>query len=539
MKNKFLILLLSLLLVSTSAFFLTACGHEHKFNNGKCVDCNASIYDGEYKEIQASEFKDFEKKLTEQGRMVDWASGVAYSFSLVNEHEELPDVLFVTNLTTTINAKKINGEMVAYATNTTMQKSKTETVNQSDKAYFQNGTSYVQTKIGDAETKQKQAMTFEQFLSMQGFSLVEQMIDVSYVVQLLTTGGYYSNVKFYKEEDSNLTKIKFVVPEQETDGQRQSLTLIYVYDKENKIVSFSAENSGYNVTAKVSTIVKFSLSLSNDAVPTVSNPQDDTCTSHDFVNMVCRLCQAHMVDELDSLSLEQVDGIEIQEIVDRIKNNSTLGELSFAKNGALIKTTKQDTVESVNYITEKTSKVWQEGGTDYATISVSIAPTDTATAGEGISITHNAYVVDKIIYSIQPNELNALQEITDCTNDKYNGILELEIKASACTSHGYIHDYGMFDLRVAYEQLYSQLYCDYYVGNYGSTTIVKVYMNDPYMGLVDMYYVYDSDFDLIGAKVISQCGQTQIDITIKPLTESVTIPTEVTQKINEYLQQNA
>ena len=125
MKKKILIVLASILVVCISGITLTACKHEHSFtgekivaptctergyvlkvcdcgeeqidessyvdkiehdyNNGFCVDCSSSVFDGDYEEVSVERVGKLVNSLTAENKKINWADGYYTEFGGMSE----------------------------------------------------------------------------------------------------------------------------------------------------------------------------------------------------------------------------------------------------------------------------------------------------------------------------------------------------------------------------------------------------------------------------------------------------------------------
>ena len=260
---------------------------------------------------------------------------------------------------------------------------------------------------------------------------------------------------------------------------------------------------------------------------------DKECSSHKYRAGICKNCSHDIFDDLEDLKLSSVSEEDFAEFVDEVANNSTDGEISLEKYGAEIDFKQLDRFYSgvdYNEITkfwyEADVKVQFDNGIYMAELDVKVSPYSSEDENASkFDITHKAYVVDKIIYSQQPNKLNGLGEIADCSNDTYNTIVDILRKASCLEIENSAKSWDIVsvNLPVAYTELFLPLQANYFQSKVGNYFVVKVTFNNTYMGAFDFTYVYDEQYDLVGFKAISKSGE-DFYMSMKPLDGKVEIP---------------
>ncbi|MBE5734627.1 MAG: hypothetical protein E7347_06265 [Clostridiales bacterium] len=271
---------------------------------------------------------------------------------------------------------------------------------------------------------------------------------------------------------------------------------------------------------------------------------------HDYNNGICFNCSYNLFENIDGIELNAVSEENIGAFVENVKSNSTQGAIDFKKYGAQIKFVGYETINSTKYKKEDVVNVKYENNIYNAQISASLRPATLSVAvpdGEDFQIydfEHTAFIVDKIIYSTQPNPLNRLAEITDCSGFLgYNSIadiiiqatvLEIEIGREVQVSRWW--EFAVAQLPMVFEiMLYQSLSANYFYLKTGNYYIIKVVADDQYMENVEMTYVYDEEYDLVGFIGNNKIGENvDTKMTIKPLYDDVIIPSEVIEKICEY-----
>ena len=264
---------------------------------------------------------------------------------------------------------------------------------------------------------------------------------------------------------------------------------------------------------------------------------------HNYNAGVCSVCSYNLFENIEDIELDSVNEEHIGAFVENVKNNSTQGTIEFKKYGAQIKYVGFETINSTKYKREDVVNVKYVNNIYNAQISVSLRPATlnvAITDGEETQIydfEHVAFIVDKYIYSTQPNQLNNLTEITDCSSFEYNSIADIIRRAVADHQGGW--DIVAAQLHMTFEMLYKPLSADYFYKKTGNYYIIKVVVDDQYMGDIRATYVYDEEYDLVGLIGNNEIGENVDDkVTIKPLVDDFVIPNEVIEKINDYKMTN-
>ncbi len=83
------------------------------------------------------------------------------------------------------------------------------------------------------------------------------------------------------------------------------------------------------------------------------------------------------------------------------------------------------------------------------------------------------------------------------------------------------------------------LSADYFYKKTGNYYIIKVVVDDQYMGDIRATYVYDEEYDLVGFIGNNEIGENiNTKVIIKPLCDDFVIPNEIIEKINDYNLEN-
>ncbi len=571
--KKFTVLL-SVLIAFASTLTLTACGkHEHNavegwesnseyhwhlcesedcteqldkeshnFNNGKCTECEYDVFDGDYKEITLETATEFATGLGQEGKEFKWEEGYLITVSQDVTYDVLPED--ERRMTPDANIKIItskddNGLIVAHLnevyTKTGLNKVDLKEV----ESYYQKGKLYQkETNNLSQATQIVVEMPFEDAILRSAGIATDRQWNIVLNLQLLG-GGYYSDVKYYKAEDSVYTKIKIEVPTQEKDGARNSVIGCFLFDKENKLVSHYMEHNFDYFTQGVLSKSIIKVAKSSDTVPTVSNPEEYAC-QHNFDAGICLVCKYNVFDNLSQLQFSEVSDSDFESFVESVKGNSTQGAVDFSKYGAKMYHVSQANIDSVKHKIEDDVKVKLVDGVYNAEIITKVEPVSASAGDVTYDFTHNSYIIDKIIYSTQPNQLNNLAEITDCANDGYNSVADIIGKASAFVVGGTSHGWGVeaANLPMAYEELYKLLNSQYYYCDLNNYHVIKVVVDDQYMGQIEAIYVYDEEYDLVGFIGKNKIGDLDTIVSFSPLIEELAIPETVVNKVNDYLAQN-
>lgn len=264
---------------------------------------------------------------------------------------------------------------------------------------------------------------------------------------------------------------------------------------------------------------------------------------HNYNAGVCSVCSYNLFENIEDIELDSVNEEHIGAFVENVKNNSTQGTIEFKKYGAQIKYVGFETIYSTKYKREDVVNVKYVNNIYNAQISASLRPATlnvVITDGEDSQIydfEHVAFIVDKYIYSTQPNPLNNLSEITDCSSFEYNSISD--IIRHAVDGHQGGWAISAAQLHMTFEMLYKPLSADYFYKKTGNYYIIKVVVDDQYMGNIRATYVYDEEYDLVGFIGNNEIGENVDDkVTIKPLVDDFVIPNEVIEKINDYKMTN-
>ncbi len=516
---------------------------EHLYNNGKCVDCEYSIFEDDYALISQEDAVSFASELPNSGKTVDWKDGYDLNYVYDVEYDTLPETLegVRADVLYKVNTAKSGDSALAFATGSHVYTSSTASKFEREECYYQNGRTYSEWSYTISQmVKTQKAETLDEFMS-RFVGDANLQFDFTTSIQLLT-GGYYDDVKFFKVESSSYIKLKIDVPEQEKNGSRNRVSIVYVYDSQYKLVSLYYELNMYSVALKINTLTKCTLTRSVDEVPTVSNTQSYECVEHEFEAGVCTVCAYDLFSHIDDIEIYNANKQNFSAFVDNVRNNSTQGEVDFKKYGANETCVNNITYNGIKYCVQENSKIQFVDEKYVAKIILDVAPDSLANPDGAIEpFTYKAYVDDKILYVEQPNILNNLGEITDFRNVENNSIIDIMLKATTLSTlnRGYVHDYVSICLPIAFDELYNYWNCPYYLRQYGNYYIVRVCFNDQYMGSIDVMYVFDEEYDLVGFKGISKSGDTtDVEIMITPLLENLEIPNEIQVKIDLFVEQN-
>ena len=582
MKKKFLMVLLTIILALCSIAGLTACKHEHEYttsvkeptcteqgyttytcscgdnyidnyvdeiehdyNNGNCLNCSASIFAGDYQEISFQQAKEFNNTLTQESKRFHWEKG----YVLVGNTDITYDVLPETLETVTpdksykINTASKQGSLVACGTaNHTFISASGSNFERAD-MYYQDGTLYAEwTYFLSTNVKTQKKISFDEFLASMGFS--SAIWDFTTILQLLDS-GYYDNVKLYREDTPSYVKIKMEVPEQEKNGAKNYLNVCFVFDKNYNLTSLYYEFNMYYLGANSNSVI--SITESKDIVPIVSNPETYECQEHNYNAGICSVCSYNLFENIDEIHFDGVSEERIGAFVENVKNNSTQGAIEFKKYGAQIKYVGYQMFNSTKYKREDLVNVKYDNNIYNVELNATIKPATLSVTGTDggesqiYDFEHTAFIVDKTIYSTQPNPLNNLGEITDCSADEYNSVVDIIRRMTAFVRNGSSDSWeiSVAQLPMAYEMIYKLLSANYFYLKAGNYHIIKIEIDDQYMGNIETTYVYDEEYDLVGFIGNNEIGEDiNTKVIIKPLCDDFVIPNEIIEKINDYNLEN-
>ena len=361
MKKKILIVLASILVVCISGITLTACKHEHSFtdekivaptctergyvlkvcdcgeeqidessyvdkiehdyNNGFCIDCSSSVFDGDYEEVSVERVGKLVNSLTAENKKIDWADGYYISSknstteSSANNSSEREYLLDMTVTTSTLN-----GEVVAYAVGNEKESGDEVITEESGKAHFQDGKTYSNyvttiTRDGDSKTTESKEIYKQEFKDwiegdVAGLGIVTDIMAVEWFFAQLT-GGYYDDVFLGISESPSYIKLKIEVPEQTKDSTVKA-RLCWVFDKDYNIVSTLYEFYQDYIVPNHGRSVKnttYFMAESSDSVPLVQNPDSYPypCVDHNYEAGFCVDCGSSVMDAVYNLEYGRIE----------------------------------------------------------------------------------------------------------------------------------------------------------------------------------------------------------------------------------------
>ncbi|MBQ4099499.1 MAG: hypothetical protein IJC87_05215 [Clostridia bacterium] len=265
---------------------------------------------------------------------------------------------------------------------------------------------------------------------------------------------------------------------------------------------------------------------------------------HSFYKNVCTACSFNIFDNLENLNYSAVEEDFLDSFVVNVSNNSTQGKLSFGKYGAEILFSQDEIHGNSSYNANHVIKIKSVNGVDHADVFVKFTSYTPQIDKQNFDFTHQIYIVDKTIYSQQPNNLNNMGEFTlngfSYLTPPTLALVEIATTLSIKSDGEYTGEKRrilfstLFNFSQSYEQIKQADVLLYYT-NLGNYHVVKLTLNETDVENF-LYYVYDEDYDLVS--FYAKSDSDNLNCFLKPLSADFTIPTDIIDKINDYLSEN-